>query len=167
MNLFAPPAPDRKPPDWKGQRLILLDLNFTLAEPAPGGGFRPGPHETYRGWLIELLRRHKAPVVMVTVRREGMKKTSLDRIRELHDWAPADAYFRTNDMDPPTWKRRVWRTMIVPKYRIGPADALAIESNNSTKAMYDAERIAHCSVARGGNGLVWPGMVQPQASLPT
>lgn len=74
----------------------LLDLNQTLVDrekDAPR--IRPFELqiecETYRQWLVELLRNEY--VILMTARPYKYKWATLERIETLTNWQPQEAYF--------------------------------------------------------------------------
>jgi len=118
--------------------IILLDLNYTLVANSPQRGISPPPmarrlqEETYRLWLVGLVRPHH--VILVTARPARWKEPTLERIRVLTGWGPQEAYFNDRNLHPPTWKELVLRAHLLGRF--APAEMLAIESNPNTRAMY-------------------------------
>lgn len=125
-------------------RLIaLLDLNYTLVANSNELRKCSTEHrkrsEQYRKWLVELLERMQATVVLVTIRPIQDKVWTLARIaHQLDGWQPAESYF--NDLGygttPPNWKRHAVTKKIFPKYGYDPDQYLAVESNLDTHKMY-------------------------------
>jgi len=118
--------------------IILLDLNYTLVANSPQRGISPPPmarrlgEETYRLWLVGLVRPHH--VVLVTARPARWQEATIERIRVLTGWEPQEAYFNDRNLNPPPWKELVLRAHLFPRFR--PEEMLAIESNPNTRAMY-------------------------------
>ena len=118
--------------------IILLDLNYTLVANSPQRGTSPPPmarrlqDETYRLWLVRLVRPHH--VILVTARPDRWREATLERIRVLTGWEPQESYFNDGYFKPPVWKEQVLRNHIVPRF--GFDNILAIESNPKTRKMY-------------------------------
>lgn len=142
--------------------IILLDLNYTLVansylkrQQGQMSYDNKIRQETYRPWLIELIRPYK--VLLCTVRHERYRDLTLGRIFDLTGWKPDEAYFNpTDNYHGGTVKRIYLETHIFPKY--GKPDTqtyFAVESAKETKAMYQQLGIASASVTN-----------TPWASLP-
>jgi hypothetical protein len=119
--------------------IYLLDLNYTLVGNSPKRGepplrpfIRQLEQETYRGWLVDLLRPHQ--VILITARPNRYREATLDRIQRLTDWQPMDAYFAEIEARPPQIKEHLLNAHIFPKY--GTSDYFGLESNPHTRAMY-------------------------------
>ncbi len=120
--------------------IILLDLNYTLVANSPPRGATPPPmakrlqNETYRTWLIELIRSHS--VILVTARPERWKQATLERIQAQTGWLPHEAYFAPPGWRyPPSIKRHFLLNCIIPNHPAGEP-MIAIESNPRTRSMY-------------------------------
>lgn len=126
--------------------IVLLDLNYTFAvrahgERQPFADFRRCiAVETYRQWLLELIRPHY--VILITARPQRFKDSTLARIREQTHWQPAESHFNSAGLRPPQWKLRALHESVFPAHG-QPHDGkyLAIESNPATRAMYSALNI--------------------------
>ena len=119
--------------------IYLLDLNYTLVGNSPKRGepplrpfIRQLEQETYRGWLVDLLRPHQ--VILITARPNRYREATLERIKALTDWQPMDAYFAEIEARPPQIKEHLLNTHIFPKY--GTSGYFGLESNPHTRAMY-------------------------------
>ncbi len=119
--------------------IVLLDLNYTLAENSPERGTSPPPmtkrleEETYRLWLVRLLRPHH--VILVTARPERWREPTLERIKALTGWSPQEAFFNDRNLGPPAFKEHVLRAHLLPRFEA--EEMFAIESNPRTRAMYE------------------------------
>lgn len=116
---------------------ILLDLNQTLVDrekDAPR--IRPFELqiecETYRKWLVELLRNQY--VILITARPQKYKQETLAKIKELTGWSPQEAYFAEIRSYPHVKKEQLLRKYILPRTR--EERFFGIESNPKTRAMY-------------------------------
>jgi len=106
--------------------------------------------ETYRQWLVEMLRPHQ--VILITARPDRWKAPTLARIQELTGWQPMDAYFDDGSIrTPPAIKRHILLDQIFPKH--GRGEYYAIESNPKTRAMYATLGIPSVWVNSPGNSL--------------
>lgn len=144
-ELFPDPVrPPRggDPPPLDG-RVILLDLNATLSANAElRHSTRPFQRfidhvELYREWLVDLLRQET--VVLITVRDERYRESTLARIDRLHGWQPTLALFNGFGMpsaDAAPIKRRHMLETVYREYGDDPTRYLALESNWKTRAMY-------------------------------
>lgn len=119
---------------------VLLDLNYTLVvNSALTFDFKRGPdipRETYRDWLVALLREHT--VILVTVRLESLRAATLAGIQAKTNWQPDAAFFKPDArryMPAPDWKRLVLFDYVLPRYGVDQP-YLALESNAETRAMY-------------------------------
>lgn len=121
----------------------LLDLNQTLVDrekDAPR--IRPFELqiecETYRQWLVELLRNEY--VILMTARPHEYKWATLERIEVLTNWQPQEAYFGEIRSYPHVKKEQLLRRYVLPKY--SPSELFGIESNPKTRAVYERYGIA-------------------------
>ena len=121
----------------------LLDLNQTLVDrekDAPR--IRPFELqiecETYRQWLVELLRNEY--VILMTARPHKYKWATLERIKALTNWQPQEAYFGEIRSYPHVKKEQLLRRYVLPKY--SPSELFGIESNPTTRAVYERYGIA-------------------------
>jgi hypothetical protein len=119
--------------------IILLDLNHTLSTRARGASiarpfFREIQRETYRQWLVELIRDKL--VVLITARPQRYQVETLNSIRTKTGWLPEDWYFNGPGMMAPAFKDWIVRHSIFPTYGNDPALYLALESNPITRAVY-------------------------------
>lgn len=128
-----------------GRTVVLLDLNYTLvgnqaeSREAGGGSFdKRMEHERYRKWLKDLIQDRY--VIIITARPVKYREKSLENIRRLLDWQPAEAYFNEKDLSPPECKRDILERYIFPKHgRPGEGvEYIAIESNPRTAEMYSS-----------------------------
>jgi hypothetical protein len=145
MALFEYDAEERAivEPVQNKELVILLDLNFTLVE----NSFmkrQQGPIsysakiglETYRRWLVDLVRGHT--VLLCTVRHRRYKDQTLAHIEGMTGWRPEHAFFNPTD-DYRGWvvKREYLDASILPMFgAVGERPYLAIESARDTRAMY-------------------------------
>jgi hypothetical protein len=127
--------------------IILLDLNFTLVANSRdlGKPFLPGypvERETYRQWLVELLRPYT--VELITARPDFLEERTMANIKRLcQGWMPSGKHFNPERyLRAPDWKERVLRDRIFPIYGTDPGRFLALESNQDTRAMYARHKIA-------------------------
>lgn len=149
--------------DRPEQRVVLLDLNYTLVGNSPAK--RQGPRrpyrekigeETYRGWLLDLFA--DATVHLVTIRRDYYRDVTLERIAEqLEGWQPDAHHFCPRDgMSAPQWKQEVLGAVIFPTYGRGPAAGLlAIESNQETRRMYVRRGVRVCRITPADDAAPW------------
>lgn len=121
----------------------LLDLNQTLVDrekDAPR--IRPFELqiecETYRQWLVELLRNEY--VILMTARPHKYKWATLERIEALTNWQPQEAYFGEIRSYPHVKKEQLLRRYVLPKY--SPSELFGIESNPKTRVVYERYGIA-------------------------
>lgn len=149
-------GPALEPVEDKGL-VVLLDLNFTLvanshlkrAQPALTYSQKIGL-ETYRQWLVELVRGHT--VLLCTVRHQRYAEQTMQRISDLTGWQPEGAYFNATD----NWngyvvKRDYLERAILPAYGVvGETRYAAIESAAATRAMYASLGIPAEPVPRSG-----------------
>jgi hypothetical protein len=136
--------------------IYLLDLNYTLIGNSAPHGTHPEPMhkriqtETYRQWLVDLLRPHR--VILITARPDRWREATLARIQELTGWQPMDAYFDDGvTRTPPAIKRHILLDLIFPKY--GRGDYYGIESNPKTRDMYTTLGIPSVWVNKPGTVL--------------
>ena len=118
--------------------IYLLDLNYTLVDNSPLRGtpplrpfIRQIEQETYRQWLVELLRPHR--VILFTARPEMYREPTLDRIAKLTGWEPMDAFFGEIRARPHVVKEHLLKSRIFPKY--GKEGFFAFESNPLTQGI--------------------------------
>lgn len=131
----------------------LLDLNQTLVDrekDAPR--IRPFELqiecETYRQWLVELLRNEY--VILMTARPHKYKWATLERIKALTNWQPQEAYFGEIRSYPHVKKEQLLRRYVLPKY--SPSELFGIESNPKTRAVYARYGIASApAIDENGN----------------
>lgn len=121
--------------------IYLLDLNYTLVGNSPQRGapsIRPFinqlEQETYRQWLVELLRPHH--VILITARPQRYREPTLERIEALCHWQPQEAYFAEISNRPPAIKKHLLLKYIFPRHGEDGTQYLAIESNPITRGMY-------------------------------
>ncbi|NCC03488.1 MAG: hypothetical protein EOM37_05495 [Proteobacteria bacterium] len=118
--------------------IILLDLNYTLVSNSheklkPFA--RQIDKETYS---FDLLNRIKdKTVILITARPKLHKDRTLQSIKYKTKWQPQDAYFNEWFLTPPSCKKKILEKYIFPKYGANPETYVAIESNPSTRAMYE------------------------------
>lgn len=125
--------------------IILLDLNATLVENTEVHTL-PRTYnvhlEKYRRWLIDLIKPHY--VILLTARPERYKAETLERLHEVENWQPNEAYFSDGSMKAPDIKNDFLEKHIFPKF--GRQDDksekyMAIESNSATTAIYRSHGI--------------------------
>lgn len=91
------PQPVVPSPTLPPGTIVLLDLNYTLVANSWLKRKEPGPYrwqisrETYRTWLIDLIAPHT--VLLVTVRGQEYRQTTLSHIQDLTGWQPDAAFF--------------------------------------------------------------------------
>lgn len=167
--------PDREPEmerieyHWEGRkpRVILLDYVQTLVANGndavrksllASGQYHVwiSKHEVFRPWLVKLLVETDADVLLVTARSERNRTLTLRRIEEL---APElrrklrGAYFNPGDMEAPEAKRRALHESIFKGWGSPQETAyMALESNRSTRAMYQREGIYAVPVTYSESG---------------
>lgn len=119
----------------------LVDLNYTLVGNSPKWGepritpfSRQIERETYRQWLVDLLRNKYA--ILITARPIRYKEQTLARIFSQTNWQPKEAYFAEISAPPPEIKKGLLLRYIFPKHGKNGEDFLGIESNPKTRAMY-------------------------------
>lgn len=121
--------------------IYLLDLNYTLVGNSPKRGdppirpfIRQIEQETYRRWLVELLRPHQ--VILITARPDRYREVTLDRIEEQTGWRPMDACFALINSRPHMIKEHLLTTCVFPRYGEAGSGYFGLESNPHTRAMY-------------------------------
>ena len=149
--------------------VILLDLNYTLV----GNSFLKKQqrnmsyaakitHEKYRQWLVDLVKGHT--VLLCTVRHVSYEIQTLQQIKDQTGWLPDASYFNPErDLWDGGIVKGRYMEQIIPSYGL-PQERpyFAIESANSTKAMYRRHTISSVSV---GNQ-VWERLPLPADMLP-
>lgn len=122
--------------------IILLDLNYTLVSNSTQKlkpFVRQIEQETYS---LDLLNRIKdKTVILVTARPQIHKARTLQSIKKKIGWQPEDAYFNEWFLPPPACKRKALEDYIYPKFGANPESYVAIESNPSTRSMYEKQGI--------------------------
>lgn len=107
--------------------------------------------ETYRDWLIDLVRPHH--VILITARPDRWKEPTLARIDDVTGWQPDEAYFAPPGWrNPPTIKKHFLKEVILPQQG-REARYLAIESNPRSRQMYASLGIRCLWVDGGGDSL--------------
>lgn len=140
-SLFDPIA-DQGTARQDGSPIMLLDLNYTLAENSKAVMNGPNRYkvevEHYRLWLIDLIRDYR--VFIVTARPIEYRDATLARIAsEAHGWQPEEAWFKEWNARAPRSKQRSLETYIFPNHgRSDETRYLALESNDDTAKMYAA-----------------------------
>ena len=119
--------------------VILLDLNWTFVENAREAYRLPHTYnvaaERYRMWMLPFLCAHE--VVLITVRPERLKASTLDRFEALCGWRPAMACFNPWRLAAPACKDRHLVETVFPRFGSPQAGRyLALESNAKTRVMY-------------------------------
>ena len=133
LPLFPVPRPEP---------IVLLDLNHTLAENSGDRFGQRGSYsewistsETYRRWLVELLRDRT--VLLVTARHARYEAATMQRIANVcGGWQPAEIHFRTTDEAPPAYKARTFVEEIAPRWGRDPTMYFGLESNAATRRAY-------------------------------
>lgn len=120
------------------RRIILLDLNATLALP-PASWTEPLAtrlrREVYRPWLVAYCRDRYT--VLVTARHQRWEEATLARLWEQTNWLPDWSLFSDDSFaSPPEIKARRLERLILPSFGPDPGRYLALESNRATRAMY-------------------------------
>lgn len=148
------------------QKIILLDLNYTLVENSSKTfDFRRGPDvakETYRRWLVDAIR--DCYVILITARTEEYREETMRSIAaKLDGWQPQEAYFKPerHRYQRAAWhKRRIMQEYVLPKRGRDSGLYLALESNSETRAMYSELGIA---AYRAEEQEVWKPLLTPFA----
>jgi hypothetical protein len=144
---FAEPAPiptacPLAVPGLTARPIVLLDLNYTLVGNSPLKRRQRGLSyhakiltETYRSWLIDLLRGYQ--VILWTVRFEQYREVTLARIQQLENWGPDRAIFNpTGSYEAHEVKEGYLNDTILPTYGSPRQQSyIALESNQRTRAM--------------------------------
>jgi hypothetical protein len=148
------------------KRIILLDLNFTLVGNSIEKRRQRGSYadkielETYRQWLVDLLRDRY--VILVTIRPSYHKAQTLARIQALTGWQPQEALFCwKGSIKPEVWKGYALEHCIFPKHGADPSRYLAIESNANTHKMYAAHGVQWVKAQEGVEWDALPGEAPP------
>jgi hypothetical protein len=130
-------------PAMQPSPILLLDLNYTLAE-SRHGDRRPMAErvasETYRGWLVEVARMHTT--VLITARPSRWGVATLARIEASTGWRPDLACFNDARLAPPEAKARALDRHVLPRFGVDPGLYLGLESNPATREMYARRGIA-------------------------
>jgi hypothetical protein len=91
-------------------------------------------------WLVDMLRTRK--VILITARSSEHREQTMNRIKAVTGWEPAEAYFNEWGFSPPESKLKVLRRHVYPRHGKPAQTAyLALESNTATRAMYRREGI--------------------------
>lgn len=146
--------------------IILLDLNYTLADnsehrmSAADYGTFVDQHETYRRWLVELIRPHT--VIMMTARPETWRDRTLARIMAVTAWQPTEAHFNQMGTKTPAPKVKLamLQRSVFPQHGRPAGQYLALESNKATRAMYERQGIQAIAVPTAGE---WSKLPELQA----
>lgn len=126
--------------------VILLDLNYTLVANSWLKRKEPGPYrwqisrETYRTWLIDLIAPYT--VLLVTVRGQEYRQTTLSHLQDLTGWQPDAAFFNPTPAiyNGDIIKRRYLLDHIIPQFGLD-RPYLAIESYIPARRMYQTFNI--------------------------
>lgn len=133
--------------------IILLDLNYTLvgnSEEKHSPFIRQIEHETYREWLVELVKPYH--VILMTARPDKYYQDTLDSIKAKTGWQPQQAYFNEYRLPPPAAKSRMLADYVFKEHGEDPSNFFAIESNPKTRSMYANLGIASAKIE---NEEVW------------
>jgi len=119
--------------------IYLLDLNQTLVDAKKDAPrIRPFElqiaNETYRQWLVELLRNEY--VILITARPKKYKAMTLERVQSLTNWQPQEAFFAEIRSWPHFKKAHLLRKYILPNHGKDGRQYFGIESNPKTRAIY-------------------------------
>ena len=121
--------------------IVLLDLNYTLVANSHEKR-RPFTKqiegEQYRRWLVDLVQDHYT--ILMTARTVRYRAITLASILAKTNWQPQEAYFNDLDLRPAELKKSVLERFVYPKHG-RDASYLALESNPTTRAMYEAQGI--------------------------
>jgi hypothetical protein len=118
--------------------IILLDLNYTLVSNSQEKikpFARQIDNECYSSDLLNRIK--DKTVILITARPKLHKDRTLQSIKYKMGWQPQDAYFNEWFLTPPSCKKKILEKYIFPKYGANPETYVAIESNPSTRAMYE------------------------------
>jgi hypothetical protein len=167
---FAGPAPvptacPLTVPGLTQRPIVLLDLNYTLVGNSPLKKQQRGLSyqdkiltETYRTWLIALLRDYQ--VILWTVRFDPYREVTLTRIQQLENWQPDRAIFNpTGSYEAHEVKETYLKEIVLPTYGQGPY--IALESNSRTRAMLKRYGIPAIKVGAGDHWSSLPGSDLP------
>ena len=128
-----------------GNTVILLDLNYTLVANSELKRRQAGSYaekigaETYRAWLVEMMRGYT--VALCTVRHVRYEVQTLERLLLQTGWRPDMALFNPdpNEHRGEVVKRAYLQDQLFPRFGFPDAQPyLAIESATATRAMYES-----------------------------
>lgn len=140
-------------------RFLLLDLHYTFAvDESWHRGVRLAeriPRETYRTWIIDLIRQNEVTTVLTTARPEVYARDTLVRIQQETKWTPNAAYFRQIEAQPHVAKEDNLRR-IIEEWGEPQAGWIAFESNERTRSMYRRYGIKAMPVHRTPPLTEWP-----------
>lgn len=127
------------------QRIILLDLNYTLVSNQQQTRLiRPFSArmqaEEYRMDLLEAIKDDY--VIIITARPDYQRDETLRNVLRKTGWQPKEAYFNDFNLDPPRIKDSILRRFIFPKHGQDGSRYFAVESNPLTREMYAGYGIA-------------------------
>ena len=137
-----------------GQRIILMDLNVALSENFSEMRRYPmwefvSSVETFRQWMVELLRDEYT--IVVTARDIRWRERTLERLHEQTGWTPQEAWFNNTGISgAAAVKQQLVSQYVLPRHGAAPGEYLAIESNYRTRQMYRALGIRAIDCERDG-----------------
>lgn len=129
--------------------IYLLDLNYTLVSNSEVkiAPFRNQiAQETYREWLVDLLKESGHTIILMTARPETHKRITMARIQDLLEWQPDDAIFNQGG-PPPVSKEKALQNLVFPVYGRNTT-YFGLESNPKTREMYLRYGIESCGVPK-------------------
>jgi len=136
--------------------IVLLDLNYTLVSDSHLKSRMRGSYgskvdvESYRQWLVELVREHT--VCLCTVRHTEYAERTLAHIEAETGWKPEHAFFNPLAV----WHGNIVKEpylldSIFPMYGIPDRQYLALESGQAARSMYKRHKIHAVPVPYDGS----------------
>lgn len=121
------------------QRIILLDLNYTLVgNQQETRLLRPFSArmaaEEYRMDLLEAIKDDY--VIIITARPDYQQKQTMENVLRKTGWSPKEAYFNDLNAEPPVIKESILKRFVFPKHGTDGSQYFAVESNPKTREMY-------------------------------
>jgi len=121
-----------------GNKIMLLDLNFTLAEKVEmGRGYYNVQKDRYSVPLVKLLGGFRGEIHLLTARTEDYKLETLNKIEKDVGFMVDKAVFKPLSqkfVKVQFFKREYAQGLI--NDGVSPKDIIAVESNSKTKAEY-------------------------------
>jgi hypothetical protein len=130
--------PTKSPEKEENQKIILLDLNYTLvanSDEIPRLPFmRRFEQETYDEILIDLIKDEY--VILITARPDKHQTRTNRRIKEMTGFVPHESYYNYDNLQPHILKEKILLNKIFPVHGEDINQYHAIESNQVTRRMY-------------------------------